>query len=310
MQRTFIFAAVLLLATHESVGQDAPVSEQNKEAFELLKSFYRNEAARYDFSLDKEGKQKLTLQPPVMTWTGEDYQASHDTVAPNSGEVYIWTYEGRAVVAGGVGSFPLATGRDVFHEFHAFTEQPPQPVPIHLRPTFVWSPQGEKPRPIPDAPRLVSERSAALTQRLRLTQMRKLAQEFSGGTIKPDGTGKARLRLLLTPVYRLDADELAKGKHNVVDGAVFVFTGEVGTDPEMLLLIECRKTADGLQWTYVPAAMTYLEMWMEHKDKEVWHIPPFHADQREHNYITVIVGRYATLDDMKATIEPAKTPSK
>ena len=308
MKKAILFSVLLLGAADQGLGQSPASTEAVKEDFEVLKAFYRHEAAQYEFTLDAAGKQKLELQPPAMTWTGEDYRYSHDTVAPNSGEVYIWTYEGRAIVAGGVGSFPLAVGRDIFHEFHALSEAPPQPMPIHSPAGFIWSPKGETPRPIPDAPQPVTAASAALTQRLRLSQMRKLAQDFSGGTIKPDGSGNARLRLLPTPIYRLDPAALAKGHHNVVDGAVFVFTGEVGTDSEMLLSIECRKTAGGLQWTYVPAAMTFLEMWMEHKDKEIWHIPGYFSDPRDHNYITVVVDRMATMDEIRARLTPAEMP--
>ena len=136
--------------------------------------------------------------------------------------------------------------------------------------------------------------------------MRELAQEFSGTTVKPDDSGNARLRLLPTPIYRLDAAELAKGDHKVVDGAVFVFTGQDGTDAEMLLSIECRKSDSGLEWTYVPAAMTYLEMWMEHKGEEVWHIPNYRDDQREHNYFTAIVERITSLDEMRTRLQAAE----
>ena len=122
------------------------------------------------------------------------------------------------------------------------------------------------------------------------------------------------MRLLPTPIYRLDSAELAKGHHKIVDGAVFVFTGQDGTDAEMLISIECRNSDSGLEWTYVPAAMTYLEMWMEYNGQEVWHIPNYQTDQRKHNYFTAIVERIQSLDEMRTSldsaIEAARTPSK
>jgi hypothetical protein len=232
-----------------------------------------------------------------MTWTGDDYKFYASTVAPISGEVYVWTHEGRAIVAGGIGSWPFAEGRLVFHEFHVLTERAPPPTPIHSTTPMTWEPVGAAPRPIPGAP------APAPTPSRRLIQMRKLAQEFQGRTINPEETGVAKLRLLPAPIFRLDADALKAGQHNIVDGALFVYTGELGTDSEMMLYIECRKTDDGLEWTYVPAAMTYLEMWLEHKGVEVWHNPDYKIDQGDHKYFTAIVESPSRQEDLRARME-------
>jgi hypothetical protein len=302
MVRTLLCAAIVLACPPPTWGQEAGPGEERGEDFELLKAFYRHSAEQYEFALDEAGAEKLEMQPTVMTWTGEDYKFIANTVAPNSGEVYVWTHEGRAVVAGGIGSFPHAASRGVFHEFHALTERPPRPTKIHCDFAITWEPQGETPRPVPGAPSPPAGDSTGARSR-RLLQMRKLAQEFQGKTVNPDETGTAKLRLLPAPVYRLDADALATGKHNIVDGALFVFTGEVGTDSEMMLYLECRKTAAGLEWTYVPAAMTYLEMWLEHQGVEVWHIPNYRLDQREHNYFTAIVEQISPEVDLRARLQ-------
>jgi hypothetical protein len=302
MIRAVVVAAIVLATPAPTWGQEIEAGGERQEDFDLLKAFYRHSAEQYEFVLDEAGDEKLELQPTVMTWTGEDYKFAANTVAPNSGEVYVWTHEGRVIVAGGIGSFPHANSRGVFHEFHALTERPPQPTKIHANFEIMWEPQGETPRPIPGAPKPPSGDSPGAQGR-RLVQMRKLAQEFQGRTTTPEENGVAKLRLLPAPLYRLDAKALAAGKHNVVDGALFVFTGEVGTDSEMMLYMECRQTDDGLEWTYVPAAMTYLEMWLEHKGVEVWRIPNYRVDQREHNYFTAIVERMSPDEDLRARIE-------
>jgi hypothetical protein len=296
---------MMLVVAMRCAGQEAAPAEEGAETFKLLKAYYRHKAREYEFKLDAAGKQKLVLQPVAMTFTGHDYQTVANTVSANSGELYIWTHEGRAVVVGGIGSFPARGRWDFFHEFHVLTQLAPQPTEINSLKDHVWRPEGETPKPIPGAPAPANDSSARLARSRRLAQMRSLAQEFSGTTVKPDDSGNARLRLLPTPVYRLDAAELAKGDHKIVDGAVFVFTGQDGTDPEMLLMVECRQSDGGLQWIYVPAAMTYLEMWMEHKGKEVWHIPNYRIDQRQHNYFTAIVERIASLEEMQAQIDAA-----
>jgi hypothetical protein len=304
MLKLFISSVLVFGVSAAARGQDAEVGavdvgEENKETYDLLKAFYRHEAELYEFTLDEAGTQKLKLEPTVMTWTGEDYKDSHLTVAPVSGEVYIWTHEGRAVVAGGIGSFPRSNGRHVFHEFHVLTELAPQKMPIRATSPMEWPPIGVTPSPVPDAPEPADAASPTVAASRRLLQMRRMAQEFSGGTMKPDGSGEARLRLIPAPLYRLDADELKQGKHNIVDGAVFVFTGEVGTDSEMILYFECRKTDDGLEWTYVPAAMTYLEMWLNHKDTRVWHMPNYHTDKADNNYFSSLVEGPLSLEDIR-----------
>lgn len=303
---------MLLCVVYRSAGQETVPSKDAAETFKVLKSYYRHKAREYKFALDTKGKQELALQPVAMTYTGHDYQAVANTVAANSGELYIWTYEGRAIVAGGIGSFPAKEYWDFFHEFHVLTEVAPQPTKINDVPDHVWRPKGEAPRLIPGAPAPDDSSSASIAKRRRLAQMRELAQEFSGSTVKPDDSGNRRLRLLPAPVYRLDSAELAKGDHKIVDGAVFVLTGEEGTDAEMLLSIECRQADSGLQWTYVPAAMTYLEMWLEHKGKEVWRIPNHRTNQREHNYFTAIVERIRSLNEIQARLDSAdaRKPSK
>ncbi len=205
---------------------------------------------------------------------------------------------------------PAAGYWDFFHEFHVLTEHAPQPTKINALPDHIWRPEGESPKLIPGASAPANGPTPSLAKSRRLKQMRELAQEFSGTRVKPDDSGNARLRLLPTPISRLDSAELAKGHHKIVDGAVFVLTGQDGTDAEMLLSIECRKSDSGLEWTYVPAAMTYLEMWMEHKGKEVWHIPNHRTDQREHNYFTDIVERIKSLDEMRARLDSAKAAAR
>lgn len=310
MLRLLVTSAIVFGVSSAAWSQDAAVApvdvgDENKQTYDLLKAFYRHEAELYEFTLDEAGAQKLKLEPTVMTWTGEDYKDSHGTVAPVSGEVYIWTHEGRAVVAGGIGSFPRAEGRLVFHEFHALTELAPQKMPIRATSPMEWPPIGVMPQSVPGAPVPADAAAPTVAASRRLLQMRRMAQEFRGGTMKPDGSGEARLRLIPAPLYRLDADELKRGKHNIIDGAVFVFTGEVGTDSEMILYFECRKTDDGLEWTYVPAAMTYLEMWLDHKDVRVWRMPNYLVDKGDNNYFSALVEGPLSLEEIRERTAPS-----
>src|SRR5262245_33151002 len=114
LRTSLAWTVMMLVIALQCAGQEAAPSEQAAETFKLLKSYYRHKAQEYQFTLDAAGEQKLVLQPVAMTFTGHDYQSVANTVSANSGELYIWTYEGRAVVAGGIGSFPVKGRWDFF----------------------------------------------------------------------------------------------------------------------------------------------------------------------------------------------------
>ena len=70
----------------------------------------------------------------------------------------------------------------------------------------------------------------------------------------------------------------AKPDSNVVDGAVFAYVWSNGTDPEILLLLECRREKDGmLTWKYGPARFTHRGLRVEHGGQEVWKVGEGHG---------------------------------
>jgi hypothetical protein len=75
------------------------------------------------------------------------------------------------------------------------------------------------------------------------------------------------MRLLPQPLYRYEIkDEGAQ----IIDGAVFSFVWSAGTDPEMLLVIEARRTEKGTRWHYATMRFTNHEITDMYQDKEVW----------------------------------------
>jgi hypothetical protein len=113
--------------------------------------------------------------------------------------------------------------------------------------------------PVPDAP------EPARNATLRLAQMRDLARRFTS-QVDRENT-RWEMRLLPQPIYRY---ELADENAPVVDGAIFAFVWTAGTDPELLLVIEARRTDQQTQWYYAPARFTNREVWLKYRDKEVW----------------------------------------
>ncbi len=115
--------------------------------------------------------------------------------------------------------------------------------------------------------------------------MRNLAREFSGAM--KDNDDVTELRLLPQPIVRYKSAE-----QSVVDGAIFAWVWK-GTDPEVLLILEDRKD----QWHYALARFNFREMWVKHKDREIWRVGV--ARQNE-TYITREVGP-VTLSEIRAT---------
>jgi hypothetical protein len=113
---------------------------------------------------------------------------------------------------------------------------------------------------VPDAP------APAVTPQARLRQFHALAEPFSA-TDDFLGAGWSDLRLLPKPWLRY-----GKAGSGVQDGALFAFV--LGTDPEVVLMIESRPDPAGrLRWEYALAPMTSYEVKAFWKGKQVWTLP-------------------------------------
>ena len=185
-----------------------------------------------------------------MTWANDD-----DWV----GDVFVWTADGRPQVVGCIITGPANNrNRLVFNEFHLLAEEPI--APVEMLGKFQWAPrEGLKLRPFAAAG------TPAETPALWLTQMRRLVAEFSA-FMQADGVWE--LRLLPQPLMRYQPKS-----GPVVDGALFTYVWSKGTDPELVLLVECRKTKEGLEWFYAPVRFSNRELWLKLGDQEVWRGP-------------------------------------
>jgi hypothetical protein len=101
--------------------------------------------------------------------------------------------------------------------------------------------------------------------------MRQLAEQFSV-QITDWSNETYRLRLLPKPLFRYESTD-----PEVLDGALFAFT--YTTDPEVLVMVEARKTDNGFRWMYGLARMNIGELRVSYRDKEIWK-----ADRLEHPY--------------------------
>jgi hypothetical protein len=267
-----------LFAQAPAAQSDPPDQAKEKEKIEALRRYYGETAADYAFSRDAAGQQRLRLvEKPVMKWANDDDW---------SGDVFVWTHHDRPEVIGCILSGPSQNKmRIVFQEFHLLADEPL--APTDMAGQFRWAPkEGLKRVAIAGAP------PAAETPAARLTQMRQVLRDFSAHM---EADGQWELRQLPQPLMRYQPKE-----GPVLDGALFTFVWTKGTDPEVILLVECRKTKEGPAWFYAPVRFSNREVWLTHHDTEVWR-GPVHQEPEADSPL-IYTTRY------RATIrEPAST---
>jgi hypothetical protein len=242
-----IITPLLILA----VAQGADPPKDDKALAEEFRLFARKEASAYTIRL-QGSDQPLTLQPePVLKW-------SNPVVGTIFGDVFIWTDHGRPEAVASiyrVYSAPIHRA----NEFHSLAFRP---LVGKRDGATVWTPikPGLELKPIPDAP------APADSASVRLRQLRALAQEFTGRQTNREGVDRD-MRLLSQPVYRYENTQGA-----LVDGGLFAFV--LGTDPEVFLLIEARRSPAGsLEWQFGAARMNSINLRLYHRGQEIWSVP-------------------------------------
>jgi hypothetical protein len=179
------------------------------------------------------------------------------------GAVFVWTLDGHPEVIASVFTYRFKDTIRRKHEYHSLAAGP---LTAEYQGQRVWAPTtaGVAFQPVPDAP------EPATNPRLRLTQMKALARDFSARMVDAEGL-KSDLRLMAQPLIRYEPKST-----EVIDGALFSFS--LGTDPEVLLLLEARtgqgRAAKDAVWQYAFARFHYVSLTASYKNQEVWHVEP------------------------------------
>jgi hypothetical protein len=254
-------------------GEDPPAP---REPDSPLREQYQLAAKKYEFFLDQDRKVPLVFEPkPIFHWSSDNDW---------SGDVFVWTARGRPEVVGCVLSSPSKPERTAIHEFHTLSTEPLGPAEMAAK--YRWAPKaGVEFKKLDGAP--------AATAAGRLPQMRAISRDLHAFM---ESDGKWELRLLPQPLLRYQPAE-----GDVIDGALFSWVWSRGTDPEVVVAIECLRTKQGLEWRYAPLRFTTREVWVKHGDKEVWRVPVHREEGKE-----VCTGLYTTRPVGKITFPPAK----
>lgn len=254
---------------------------QPPDSLDAVRAEYLADAQKYQFHHDAEMQHELKLvEKPVMRWANDDDW---------SGDLFVWTHAGRPEVIGCILAGPNnGTRRLMFHEFHLLA---PEPIAtIDLQTKRRWQPEeGLVREPVPGAP------APADTAAGRLTQMRQMARDF---TAHMQAGGEWELRLLPQPLFRYGEPDGA-----VVDGALLTYVWTKGTDPEVILLLECKQGEKGPAWHFAPVRFSNRPLALKYKDNEVWSVAG-HQEPSETNTLLYTTAYARTMTQPPPAAEP------
>ena len=238
--------AVIVAMTADARADDPPAKAVKEPKEDSSPTVMKKTIDSVEITIGKDVTDKLVrVDGPIQRW-------SNPLVRIVDATVFLWTRDGRPAVVSQVAD---VTDEGVWQEFQSLTTEP-------LLGTrdgqSYWAPiaagiKWER-APTTEAP--------AATPELRRVQMRKIAEKFRVADLfefkEPN-----QLRLLATPLYRYSAP-----KAGVRDGALFSYA--LGTDPEVLLLIEAQQEGDAETWKVAFARLTGFACRATLDDKEFW----------------------------------------
>jgi hypothetical protein len=234
--------------------EDAVISARHKRMLDLAKG--------YAFSEVPGGKEVKLRETPLFSWTNPEVQSI-------GGELYLWTVDGRPFSTIGIWTYDDVKDS---HELQSLsTDMFRAENPYWTN----WSPRaaGLQFKKLEEAP--TPEASPIRRQ----TQMRNFVRErFSGEVFKSDNSQVEKLRVISQPLYRYDPLPA-----DLIDGAIFSLA--FGTDPEILVLLEAKKTESGSEWQYALAPCTSRRAVGYLDGKEVWNSD---AQQQNGTFIFLI----------------------
>ena len=239
-------------ALQSRAAQDADRAEEDDERLKAVKELLEKSVDWYDVSPDAGGEAALRPQV-VLQW--------RNAVRVNTGAALlaVWTDQGRPEAMASI----FQNGNNICHEFTSLFRS--QKIVVRDQTRVVWAPaKGVEFRDVPDAPAPAEDRST------RLRQTKSLAGRFAAKlpVPQPGISNPEVLRLLPRPLYRYDLKDSQGGNPTLRDGAMVAFV--MGTDPEVVLLVEAIERDDKLVWQYAFASATAYTVEAGLGDQIVW----------------------------------------
>ena len=243
-QGAMLLAAVfaLVIDTTAAVAQSTYSSEQ------LQKHFQRT-AESYNMVL--EAKPIELQKKPLMNWFNNERQQDR-------GALYVWEQQGKPLVLASIFTYEFNSRVYCRHEMISLADGP---LTAQLDSQVVWSPQ----KTGMEWQTIEQSVTPANTANRRLIEMRSIVKQFSC-QLKIPKTQPAKLTLLPQPLHRYQSRE-----NGIIDGAIFSFA--VGTDPEVLLVIEAVEKNGKSSYRFSPLRSHYHAVELEKDGTVVWKAP-------------------------------------
>jgi hypothetical protein len=242
-------AGVLLVTTGASFAltEEATASQSSDaEADEEARQEIVRIAKAYEL-IAGSNRQPLVMQDePALRWP-------NPTRETRDGATFIWTLDGRpAAIA--------CIWKQRFHSF-AFQSLSDGPITAEHSGATIWRAEnsGVSFLPFAGAP------EPAESPAKRLIQMKELARRFHCRVASAESK-KEELRLLPKPLYRY-----APTSEDLLDGALFAYVQ--GTDPEVILSLEARRTDSRAAWNYAFTRRSMMALEADLDQESVWSVP-------------------------------------
>jgi hypothetical protein len=236
------------------VNAQAPTSAAAKESAraKVFEEMRQTAGAFKAFSMEGATRKPIALaREPLHRWNDPTGEIS-------DGSLWAWKSAGRPSAILTI-EFHLIQPGTWSLEFVSLSTGRVEVSDDHTR----WSPHdaGVSFREIPGAP------APAVGEAERLRQMKEILKRFSASEFWDVTRQHYALRLLPHPI-----DRYADADSGLVDGAIFMFAK--GTNPEVVVLIEARRGADGAtKWSYAAATVTTAGPTLRLDGKDVWTSP-------------------------------------
>lgn len=210
----------------------------------------RLEAVRYVIHSAESDQKQLTLNAEsLLRWQNTINKSVH-------GNIFIWTKDGRPELVSSIYQF-YSPKQEFSAEFQSLSLGP---LRMEKDGRTVWTPKKPGVVLMP----FDGDVAPASLKPQRLRQMRQLAESFQA-ELKDYNGESYRLRLMSQPLFRYESTD-----PQVLDGALFSYT--YTTDPDLLVVVEARKTNDGYQWMYGLARMNVGELKVSYNNREVFRV--------------------------------------
>jgi hypothetical protein len=243
------------LAVRATPGDEPPGKSDPPEEPTKINEVIEKSVNWYD--VVPEGGAAALTPVPVLRW--------RNVVRGQVGEamMVVWAHNGRPVAMASI--YPWEGMMS--HEFDSLSRE--SKVRARDKDRVIWSPEapGVEFKDVPGAPK------PAATPAERLRQMKATAERFKATMTgwQADNSDQEALRLLPRPLHRYDLASAKDRDPKLLDGALFAYV--MGTDPEVVLMLEAIGTAEKAQWQYAFVRATSGGLEVKLGNDVVWSAP-------------------------------------